>query len=102
MEIIRAILADHEGMHPDVPPRLYFNGFNDCSLNILVLAWHHPAVYWDMQAWLQRTCLAILRAFNEAGTEFALPSRTLHLANDDARQLKLQMLAGQTTGDGPA
>ena len=38
VSIIRGILADHEGMHPDFPPRAYFNGFNDWSLNILVVA----------------------------------------------------------------
>ena len=32
VEIIRDILADHEGEHPDFPPRVYFNGFNDWSL----------------------------------------------------------------------
>ena len=34
VNIIRAILDNHEGMHPDFPPRVYFNEFNDTSLNI--------------------------------------------------------------------
>jgi len=96
VSIIKEILDNHEGMHPDFPPRVYFNGFNDWSLNIVVFAWYHPANYWDMQEWLQRTCLEILRRFNDEGIDFAFPSRTLYLANDDKRQLKLKMLKGET------
>ncbi len=97
VEIIRTILKDHEGMHPDFPPRVYFNGFNDWSLNIMVIAWYHPPNYWDYQGWLQKSCLAILRAFEEEGIEFAFPTRTLYLANDERRQLKLQMIQGKST-----
>jgi MscS family membrane protein len=93
--ILREILADHEGMHPDHVPRVYFNGFNDWSLNILMLAWYHPPDYWAMQAWQQRTCLEILRRFSAEGIAFAFPSQTVYVANDDVRQLKLQMLKGE-------
>ena len=96
VSIINEILDNHEGMHPDFPPRVYFNGFNDWSLNIMVIAWYHPGNYWDMQEWLQRTCLEILRRFNDEGIDFAFPSRTIYLANDDKRQLKLKMLEGET------
>ena len=96
VSIIKDILDNHEGLHPDFPPRVYFNGFNDWSLNIMVIAWYHPAVYWDMQEWLQRTCMEILTRFNDEGIDFAFPSRTLYLANDDKRQLKLKMLNGET------
>ena len=90
--IIREILVDHEGMHPDFPPRVYFNGFNDWSLNILVLAWYHPPEYWDFQEWVQRTCLEITRRFTAAGIDFAFPTRTLHLAGDAKRQLTVNLL----------
>ncbi len=96
VSIINEILDNHEGMHPDFPPRVYFNGFNDWSLNMMVIAWYHPANYWDMQEWLQRTCLEILRRFNDEGIDFAFPSRTIYLANDDKRQHKLKMLEGET------
>lgn len=96
VSIINDILDNHEGLHPDFPPRVYFNGFNDWSLNILVIAWYHPPSYWDMQSWLQRTCLEILRRFNDEGIDFAFPSSTVYVANDDSRQLKLQMLKGET------
>lgn len=91
-QIIREILEDHEGMKEDFPPRVYFNGFNDWSLNILVIAWYHPPNYWDYQAWLQKTCLQIMQRFEAEGIDFAFPTRTIYLANDDKRQLKLQVL----------
>jgi len=90
--IIQDSLADHEGMHSDFPPRVFFNGFNDCSLNIMVVAWYHPPNYWDYQAWVQKICLEIMRQFETEGIDFAFPTRTLYLANDDKRQLKIQML----------
>ena len=85
-------MADHEGMHPDFLPRVYFNGFNDWSLNIMVLIWYHPPEYWDFQEWVQRTCLEITRRFSHEGIDFAFPTQTLHLANDEKRQLKIELL----------
>jgi MscS family membrane protein len=96
VSILRQILDNHEGFDPEFPPRVYFNGFNDWSLNILMIAWYHPADFWAMQEWQQGTCLEILRRFNEEGIDFAFPTQTVHLANDDARQLKLQVLKGET------
>jgi len=37
VQIIREILENHEGMQEDFPPRVFFNGFNDWSLNIMVV-----------------------------------------------------------------
>jgi MscS family membrane protein len=94
VDILRSILENHEGLHPDFPPRVHFNGFNDWSLNITVLVWYHPPEYWDFQGWVQRTCLEIMQRFESAGIDFAFPSQTLYLANEDKRQLKLQLLKG--------
>ena len=95
VQMIREILENHEGMKEDFPPRVFFNGFNDWSLNITVIAWYHPPNYWDFQAWLQRTCLEIMRRFETEDIDFAFPSRTIYMASDDKRQLKLMMLKGQ-------
>ena len=91
VQIIEEILKDHEGMDPELPPRVYFNGFNDWSLNIMVIAWYHPPNYWDYQSWLQRTCLEIMQQFEAEGIDFAFPSRTLYMAGDKKRQLKLKV-----------
>ncbi len=96
VQIIEDILKDHEGMDPNFPPRVYFNGFNDWSLNIMVIAWYHPPNYWDYQSWLQRTCLEFMQQFEAEGIDFAFPSRTLYLAGDKKRQLKFKI--DQDTG----
>ena len=93
VRILETIIVDHEGLHPDFPPRVFFNGFNDWSLNIMVLLWYHPANYWDFQVFIQRICLEILGQFREAGIDFAFPSRTVYAAGDDKRLLKM-MLTG--------
>lgn len=95
--ILRSILENHEGLNADFPPRVHFNGFNDWSLNITVIVWYHPPVFWDFQAWLQQTCVEIMRQFEAADIDFAFPSRTLYLANEDKRQLKVQLLKGETS-----
>ena len=79
LSIIKDILSDHEGMHEDSPPRVYFNNFNDWSLNILVVAWYHPPDYWSYMAWVQKTALEIMRRFAEAGISFAFPSQTIYM-----------------------
>jgi len=95
VQIIREILENHEGMQEDFPPRVFFNGFNDWSLNIMVVVWYHPPNYWDYQAWQQKTCLEIMRRFEAEDVDFAFPSRTIYMANDDKRQLKLMMIKGE-------
>lgn len=87
VEIIKEILKDHEGMHPDLPPRVFFNEFNDASLNILVIYWFHPPDYWAFQQFNQRVNMEILRRFNAEGIEFAFPTQTLYLAGDPKRPL---------------
>ena len=94
VEILRELLADHEGMQPDWPPRVYFNGFNDWSLNITVVLWYHPPDLWAYQAWLQATCLQIMRRFAAEGIEFAFPSQTVYLAGDERRRMHLRLLSG--------
>ncbi|MBU1163101.1 MAG: mechanosensitive ion channel family protein [Proteobacteria bacterium] len=95
VKIIENILDNHEGMNKDFPPRVYFNNFNDCSLNIMVIVWYHPPDYWDCQSWIQKTCLEIMREFEKEEIEFAFPTQTVYLANDEKRQLKLQLLSGE-------
>ena len=94
--IIRDILDNHEGMHPDFPPRVFFNGFNDWSLNIMVVVWYHPPDYWSYQAWQQRTCTAILQAFNDQGIKFAFPSQTVYLEGRDEPLPPIRVMKGRS------
>lgn len=90
VEIIRQVLDNHEGMHPDFPPRVYFNEFNDASLNILVIYWYHPADYWAYCAFSEKVNMAIMEAFEAEGIEFAFPTTTTYLAQDDRRPLHVR------------
>jgi len=87
--IIREILENHEGMDPDFPPRVYFNEFNDTSLNIMMIYWYFPPNYWDFLDLSERVNLKIMRAFEAEGIEFAFPTTTTYLAQDDRRPLHI-------------
>ena len=89
VDIVRAILKDHEGSRPDFPPRVYFNDFNDASLNIVMIYWYHPPDYWKFLAFNERVNRQILEKFNEEGIEFAFPTQTVYLAGDPRRPLTL-------------
>ena len=89
LTIIREILENHEGMDPDFPPRVYFNEFNDASLNMLMIYWYFPPNYWDFLAFNERVNLQIMRAFEAEGIQFAFPTTTAYLAQDDRRPLSI-------------
>jgi len=93
--IIEEILTNHEGMNADFPPRVYFDGFNDTSLNIMMIYWYHPPDYWKYMQFCESVNLRILERFNEEGIDFAFPTQTIYLANDDKRQMALRLLSGQ-------
>lgn len=81
VDILKELLDNHEGMEEDFPPRVYFNDFKDCSLNILVIYWYHPPAYWDFLAHAEKLNMELLKRYNEAGIEFAFPTQTLYVNN---------------------
>ncbi|MBU4344816.1 MAG: mechanosensitive ion channel family protein [Desulfobacteraceae bacterium] len=87
LAIVKELLNNHEGMHEDFPPRIYFNDFNADSLNILVIYWYHPPDYWDCMAFTESFNKEVFRRFNEEGIDFAFPTQTLYLAGDPSRPL---------------
>lgn len=97
LSLLREILSDHEGMHPDYPPRVHFSDFNDVSLNILVIYWYFPADYWKYMEFSEKVNMRILRAFEAEGIEFAFPTTTAFLAQDNRRPLAIT-LAKETGG----
>jgi len=97
-QALPSLAADGEGIekynHPnmainqaDFPPRVSFNEFNADSLNILVIYWYHPPVYWDYLDHATWINLQIKERFNAEGIDFAFPTQTLHLAGDEKRPL---------------
>jgi MscS family membrane protein len=93
VEIAKDILKEHEGMHPDFPPRVYFDNFNDTSLNLFVIYWYHPPDWWAYCAFSEQVNRMLLRRFNEEGIDFAFPTQTLHLAGDPKRPLHVGRLS---------
>jgi MscS family membrane protein len=91
INIIDTILDNHEGMEPDFPPRVYFNEFNNDSLNLLVLYWYHPPDYWSFLEFSQGVNLQIMREFEKEGIQFAFPTSTTYLTQDDEQPLHISL-----------
>ena len=89
VEIIKNILENHEGMKPEFPPRVFFQEFADCSLNIIVIYWYHPPNYWDFLAFNERVNMEILKRFNGESIEFAFPTQTVHMAGDSNKPFNI-------------
>jgi MscS family membrane protein len=89
LEILKEILDDHEGMNPDLPPRVYFDNMNADSLNLKCFYWYHPPDFWKFMDFTQHVNTEIFRRFNEEGIDFAFPTQTIHLAGDDKRPLNI-------------
>ncbi|TVR17718.1 MAG: mechanosensitive ion channel family protein [Balneolaceae bacterium] len=87
LEIVKDILDNHEGLNPDLPPRVYFDNMNSDSLNIKVFYWYHPPDFWDYMTFTEWVNREIFRRFNEEGIDFAFPTQTIHLAGDKKRPL---------------
>lgn len=87
--IVKDVLQDHEGMDPELPPRVYFNELNADSLNIFAIYWYHPPDWWAFQDFNQKALFEILTRFEAAGIDFAFPTQTLYLAGDDKRPLNV-------------
>ena len=91
LAIIREILENHEGMESDYPPRVFFNEFNDVSLNLIMLYWYHPPDWAAYMAFSERVNLQIMRAFEAEGIEFAFPTTTNYLSQDERRPLHIRL-----------
>jgi len=95
VSIIKDILQDHEGMRPELPPRVFFNEFNPDSLNIQVSYWYHPPRRWKSLAFDERVNLEIVRRFTDEGIEFAFPTSTAYLTQKDGDNLQLSIANDQ-------
>lgn len=83
IRIMNDILKDHEGMNPDFPPRVYFKDLSSFSLDILFIYWYHPPDYWAYMTFSEWVNLEIIKRFNKAGIEFAFPTQTIHMAEEE-------------------
>lgn len=78
VSIIKGLLENHEGMMPDLPPRVHLNNLGAYSIDIQVIYWYHPADWWAYNAFNQKLTLELVRRFNAAGISFAFPSQTIY------------------------
>jgi len=75
LEIVKDVLRDHEGLRPDLPPRVHFADITNTALTIQAIYWYHPASdYWDYMAHAERVNLAILEKFSAAGIVLVAPT----------------------------
>lgn len=103
LQIVRDLLKDHECSHSDTPPRVFFTDLKGDNLNINVNYWYFSNDWWAFCAFNERFNLALIRAFNEEGIEFAFPTQTLYLAGDPGRQLHVGLDgADRRAADKPA
>ena len=93
--IIRAALDGHEGMDPELPPRVFFTDFVPTAFNIRVIFWYNPPNYWDFLAFSEKVNLEIFRAFEEQGIQFSLPFRVTHTSIDsEEKPIEISMVDG--------
>jgi MscS family membrane protein len=89
VQIVRDILADHEGMPPENPPRVYFDEFNPDSLSIRMFYWYQPPDYWAFSEFSERVNLEIIRRFAEAGIALAPPTSRTQIADESGQPLRI-------------
>ncbi len=87
VDIVRDILANHQGMNPEFPPRVYFSNMNADNLEIIATFWFFPADWYPFCEFNQWVNFEIMRRFEAEGIEFAFPTQTLYLAGDPNRKL---------------
>jgi len=82
IDIIKEILDDTPGLEELRVVR--FLEFADCSLNILVIFWvTNPDYLGEFLPINEKINFEILRRFNEEGIEFAFPTHTIHLIEEE-------------------
>jgi MscS family membrane protein len=86
-EQVRRVMAGFEATlraHPKIWPDavvVRFTEFRDSSLNIEVMAWFQTADWNEFTAARSEIFLGFMQVVEEAGTSFAFPTRTIHLAS---------------------
>lgn len=98
VQILHEIFDNHENMKKEFQPKIFFNSFNDWSLNIYIVLWFSSNDYFAFLGWTHRKNLEILKRFNGEGIEFAFPTHTTILATDPKHRPEIIM----PRKDGPA
>ena len=94
VQLIEEILANHAGMDAERPPKVYFEDFNADSLNIVVRYWCYGLDLWQFRELNHQVNLQIMRAFEKEGIEFAFPTTTNYLTQEDQKPLQVKISSG--------
>lgn len=78
---IRQMLQTHADIDQQQTLLVYFNGFGDSSLNIMVYCFTRTTVWEEWLAVQQQVYLNIIDIVQNHGADFAFPSQTLYLNN---------------------
>ena len=79
IDILKDILADHQGMLPSMPPKVEFTEITPTALNLQVQYWYHPPDGNLLAALNERVNLEILRRLQAAGIPLAVPVQRVEL-----------------------
>ncbi|RYE88668.1 MAG: mechanosensitive ion channel family protein [Myxococcales bacterium] len=91
---VEAVLRAHPKIWPDVIIR--FTALANSSLDIEVMAWFQTQTFSEFQTYRQEVLLDFMDVVREAGTSFAFPTQTVHLAGEPDLPLVVQGLDGFT------
>jgi len=100
IKMLHKLLDEQSCMDEERPPRIAFDSFNDFSLNISVTVWWHSRDengdikdpdYGEFVKWVHDTDMEILKQFDAEGLEFAFPTNTTYLAQDDKRKVSIDV-----------
>jgi MscS family membrane protein len=83
--IIRDKLENHEGMDPELPPRVFFNEFTPAAFVIHFIYWYTPPDRWMFRAFKDKLNFEIFRKFEAQGIQFSLPFRHSYWKHDDVQ-----------------
>ncbi|AGE94475.1 mechanosensitive ion channel family protein [Citrobacter farmeri] len=76
---IRQMLQTHADIDQQQTLLVYFNGFGDSSLNIMVYCFTHTTIWEEWLAVQQQVYLNIIDIVQNHGADFAFPSQTLYI-----------------------
>ena len=96
VKLISEILSDHEGLNPKRPPKVLFEDFSADSLDIVIRYWCYGLDLWAFRSLNHRVNLEIMRAFEKEGIDFAFPTTTNYLTQENEKPLQIKITDSDT------
>lgn len=94
LEGLERVLRNHPKIWPDAVV-VRFQSFGESSLNIEVMAWFQTADWSEFQLIRQDVLLQFMDVVKDEGSDFAFPTRTLHLASAPFAKSEIADIAKQ-------